>query len=84
MLPRTCPPEQPPRLVRLTISQEVNLFSPFDNQLESLSAPDLERLRDVAEGWYIEYKSEVSKAPDIAKSISALANTYGGWIFYGC
>ena len=37
----------------------------------------------MAEGWYVEYKSELSKAPDIAKSVSALANTYGGWIFYG-
>lgn len=59
------------------------MFSPFDTSLESLAAPDLERLRDVAEGWYVEYKSELSKAVDIAKSISALANTHGGWVFYG-
>lgn len=59
------------------------MFSPFDNTLEILAAADLERLRDVAEGWYIEYKSELSKASDIAKSVSALANTYGGWVFYG-
>jgi schlafen family protein len=59
------------------------LFSPFDKPLESLAAADLDRLRGVAEGWYVEYKSEVSKAPDVAKSVSALANTYGGWVFYG-
>jgi hypothetical protein len=59
------------------------LFSPFIQPLESLAAEDLERLREVAEGWYVEYKSELSKAADIAKSISALANTYGGWLFYG-
>ena len=59
------------------------MFSPFQKPLESLDATDLERLRHVAEGWYVEYKSELSKAPDIAKSISAFANTYGGWVFYG-
>ncbi len=59
------------------------MFSPFENSLENLSAVDLDRLRDTSEGWYVEYKSELSKAPDIAKSISALANTYGGWVFYG-
>ncbi|MFM9976864.1 MAG: helix-turn-helix domain-containing protein [Sphingomonadaceae bacterium] len=38
---------------------------------------------DVAEGWYVEYKAQVSNSSGIAKSISALANTYGGWVFYG-
>lgn len=59
------------------------MFSPFNVPLESLTALDLDRLRKTAEGWYVEYKRELSKAPDIAKSISALANTYGGWVFYG-
>ncbi len=35
------------------------------------------------EGWYVEYKCEVSSASSVAKSISAFANTYGGWLFYG-
>lgn len=59
------------------------MYSPFETSLDSLAAADLERLRDVAEGWFIEYKRELSKSADIAKSISALANTYGGWVFYG-
>lgn len=59
------------------------MFSPFDKPLEDLAAADLERLSGVAEGWYVEYKSEMSKALDVAKSLSALANTYGGWVFYG-
>ena len=59
------------------------LFSPFAVPLESLTSADLERLRETAEGWYIEYKRELSEASDIAKSISGLANTYGGWLFYG-
>lgn len=40
-------------------------------------------LSSVAEGWYVEYKQEVPNASSIAKSITALANTYGGWLFYG-
>lgn len=59
------------------------MFSPFEKPLKDLAAADLEQLRSVAEGWYVEYKSEMSKAPDVAKSVSALANTYGGWVFYG-
>lgn len=59
------------------------LFSPFINAFETLSASDLENLRTVSEGWYIEYKRDISKSSDIAKSISAFANTYGGWLFYG-
>ena len=59
------------------------MYSPFDTPPNRLAAADLERLREVAEGWFVEYKREVSKAADIAKSISALANTYGGWVFYG-
>jgi hypothetical protein len=58
-------------------------YSPFDKELESLEATDLAALRNSAEGWYIEYKQEVSNAASVAKSISAFANTYGGWVFYG-
>ncbi|MBL9070608.1 MAG: ATP-binding protein [Sphingopyxis sp.] len=50
---------------------------------EELTAADLERLRGTTEGWYVEYKREIPQASSIAKSISALANTYGGWLFLG-
>src|SRR5579863_1889327 len=58
-------------------------YSPFSKSLNELDASDLEALKDVNEGWYVEYKGEMSKAPDIAKSVSAFANTYGGWVFTG-
>lgn len=58
-------------------------YSPFSNDFDSISSEDLTSLRSVAEGWYIEYKREVPNASAIAKSITAFANTYGGWIFYG-
>jgi hypothetical protein len=40
-------------------------------------------LKATAEGWYAEYKQSQAGTPTIAKSISAFANTYGGWLFYG-
>lgn len=58
-------------------------YNPFGKRIHELTVDDLDTLRSVSEGWYIEYKQEVSKAEAIAKSISALANSYGGWIFYG-
>jgi hypothetical protein len=58
-------------------------FNPFSKGIGDIEPADLAVLRDVTEGWYVEYKREVSNAGAVAKSISALANTYGGWIFYG-
>jgi hypothetical protein len=44
---------------------------------------DVVQLKQVAEGWYIEYKSMQVPTKNIAKSLAAFANHYGGWIFYG-
>ena len=61
----------------------MNQYSPFEKGFEEIEADDLEVLKEVNEGWYIEYKQAVPKSPAIAKAISAFANSYGGWIFYG-
>ncbi len=58
-------------------------YSPFDKDIRNLQPPDLTILRDVHEGWYVEYKSQMVKASALAKSLSAFANTYGGWLFIG-
>jgi hypothetical protein len=58
-------------------------YSPFGKALAELEAADLGVLRDVAEGWYVEYKRDWPGVKSAAKSISAFANTYGGWLFYG-
>lgn len=58
-------------------------YTPFKKELSLLNVDDLEDLRFASEGWYIEYKQEVPTAEAIAKSISAFANTYGGWLFLG-
>ena len=59
-------------------------YSPFSNtNISDLTALDLEILKSVNEGWYVEYKSELNNSQSIAKSISSFANSYGGWLFYG-
>lgn len=58
-------------------------FNPFGKPLSELSGGDLGVLRSISEGWYVEYKQEVTDVGSIAKSVSAFANHYGGWLFYG-
>ena len=53
-------------------------YNPFSKEIDQLDSGDLEKLRQVHEGWYVEYKAELPKAKAIAKAISAFANTYGG------
>ena len=58
-------------------------YSPFDKAIQNLQPPDLTVLKNVHEGWYVEYKRQVINAGALAKSLSAFANTYGGWLFLG-
>lgn len=46
---------------------------------------DLKTLLDneVSEGWTLEYKQEIVKSKDIAKSIASFANSEGGWYIVG-
>ena len=57
--------------------------TPFERGLVDISPTDLSALRDVHEGWYVEYKSEVIKPRALAKSLSSFANQYGGLLFIG-
>lgn len=59
------------------------MYSPFKKSLAEIRPEDLLVLRDVSEGWYVEYKSGVPEAKIIAKSVSAFSNHYGGWLFLG-
>ena len=58
-------------------------YTPFTAELKDLEPANLDCLRQTAEGWYIEYKEEANDVRSIAKSVTAFANTYGGWLFYG-
>jgi len=61
-------------------------YNPFDKPIgEKLQPEDVELLvsRGVAEGYYVEYKSQMPKSEKIARSLASLANTYGGWYIVG-
>jgi hypothetical protein len=58
-------------------------FNPFDKEISKLEASDLAILRDVYEGWFVDYKQEIIQAKDLAKQIAAFANSNGGWLFIG-
>lgn len=58
-------------------------YTPFNKEHKDISGSDLAALRDVKEGWYVEYKSQLTSTRDIAKTLSSFANQYGGWLFIG-
>lgn len=58
-------------------------YSPFDKPLGELNATALAVLREIPESWHVEYKQQINDGKTLAKSISALANTYGGWLIIG-
>lgn len=59
------------------------MYTPFSKRFYDVGTEDLAILREVAEGWYVEYKSLPPSNKAIAKSLSAFANHYGGWLFIG-
>lgn len=60
-------------------------FNPFNKNIDELEYDDLRTLIDneVSEGWTLEYKQEIVKSKDIAKSIASFANSEGGWYIVG-
>lgn len=66
-------------------------YTPFSTEIENLDEQELQKLIDnsISEGWYIEFKADIPKknskldVSKIVKTISAFANTKGGWLFYG-
>ena len=60
-------------------------FNPFNKNINELEYDDLNLLisNEVSEGWTLEYKQEIVKSKDIAKSIASFANSEGGWYIVG-
>jgi hypothetical protein len=59
------------------------MFNPFGKKFTELTEDDLQILRKVSEGWYIEYKSIIPEAKKIAKSVASFGNSYGGLYILG-
>jgi hypothetical protein len=58
-------------------------FNPFSLPLAEFPPDELNRLREVDEGWYVDYKSEPVSVAAFGKYLSSFANQYGGWLFIG-
>ena len=58
-------------------------YTPFERRFSELQTNDLLALKKVHEGWYVDYKAGPLSTRSYAKAISAMANTFGGWIFIG-
>lgn len=55
----------------------------FKKSLTELEVDDLVILREVPEGWYVDYKEQLIEQSKLAKHLSAFANQYGGWLIFG-
>lgn len=58
-------------------------YNPFSANFDGISVEHLTALREIAEGWFVEYKALVPTPTNIAKSVSAFANHEGGWLVIG-
>jgi hypothetical protein len=60
-------------------------YNPFDKPIGTLTADDLRLLveRQVAEGYFVEYKSDFPSNQKVARSVASFANAYGGWYIIG-
>jgi hypothetical protein len=61
----------------------VNIINIFQKDLKEVNLEDLQILKNINEGWFIEYKSSNPGSKKIAKSIASFANSYGGFYFLG-
>lgn len=61
------------------------MYNPFGKPIDEIVESDLNVLKQkhVAEGLYIEYKSDFPPNVKISHSIASFANSYGGWYFVG-
>lgn len=58
-------------------------FYPFTKDVENVVGQDLVVLKEVAEGWFVDYKREMIKPRELGKHLSAFANQQGGFLFIG-
>ena len=61
------------------------VFKLFNKNIEEIGQKDIESLvvREIKEGWFVEYKSKEIRPMGLAKVVSSFANQNGGWLFVG-
>lgn len=63
------------------------MYQPFPRKSlqQPLTEEDFQGLvdREVVEGIYVEYKSEMPSSKKVARAIAGFANTHGGWLIIG-
>jgi hypothetical protein len=58
-------------------------YIPFASNLGTLRGPELAALKEVGQGWYVEYSEALADTPQLGKQLSSFANQSGGWLFIG-
>ncbi len=58
-------------------------YNPFNKEIEDIDFSDLQVLKNIPEGYFIEYKRDFIDHNKIAKAIASFANTRGGWFILG-
>ena len=58
-------------------------YNPFKKTFDKVDKNDLDVLKNISEGWFVEYKSIKQNGQKIARSISSFANSHGGLYFIG-
>lgn len=59
------------------------MYNPLGVSLHAAQPIHFDGLATVAEGWFVEYKRQMTQAKEISKEVAAFANTRGGWLFVG-
>jgi len=65
------------------VEPEVTKQPIFRRGLNTVSSDDLPEIKQLEEGWFVEFKSQCPDSPKLAKSIGSFANAYGGLLIIG-
>lgn len=55
----------------------------FRRGLDGVVSADLDEIKELEEGWFVEFKSRAPDSQKLAKSVSSFANAYGGLLVIG-
>lgn len=55
----------------------------FERDINTIESSDFDDLKNLEEGWFVEFKSSPPENSKIARNISSFANTYGGVLLFG-